>query len=151
MLNFFFLLLLFSGWCGSQVRWQGWLAGEKALLLCVEGSLGIWLPRHLVWMPPGCLPGKVFQAFTAREETSWQTQDTLEDLADLEMPQSAPRRAVGSGRRWGLGFLTKDTVPASDKRESLRYKDLGKKKLQKRKNYKFRWFSFFFLTNLLYI
>lgn len=118
------LFSFISGWSGSQIGWDACSARAEALLLCVESSLGIWWHRHLVKMPRGCLPGKVFHACPTREETSRQTQGTLEELcllADLAMLLEV------AGDR-GLGFLTKDTVSASDNWESLRYKGL---KIQK--------------------
>lgn len=118
------LFSFFSGWSGSQIGWDACSARVEALLLCVESSLGIWWHRHLVKMPRGCLPGKVFHACPTREETSRQTRGTLEGLcllADLAMLLEV----AGDGD-WASWLRTLSLV-------SLGYKDLKIQKISKAK------------------
>ncbi len=70
----------------------------EPLLLDIERSQLRWL-GHLFRMPPGRLPGEVFRARLAREETPGKTQDTLEGLClptGLGTPRYPPGGAGGS-------------------------------------------------------
>lgn len=83
-------------------------------------------------------PGHLVALASGEDATwvsSWQGVSRMPNPghAGGNMSPSWPGNAVGSGGRWGLGFLTKDTVSASDNWERLRYKDLKIQKISKAK------------------
>ncbi|KAI3368473.1 hypothetical protein L3Q82_025489 [Scortum barcoo] len=102
---------LWGGWVRSlrdrvrsSVTWEE-LRSRAAAPLHIERSQLRWLGNQF-WMPPGRLPGEVFQACPIREEAPGKTQDTLEKLclsAGLGTPRDPPGRAGGSV--WGEGSL----------------------------------------------